>query len=700
MIFVDRNAVPAPAELLAFHDREMARLKPLFEMPAETQISVSRWLESRELRDRVLISLEALFHGKCAYCERPGVSIDLFRPRQRAGRGNGGIDNKHYGWLASDWNNLYLCCRECNLRKANLFPIDGPAAAPFTSGKALAAEKPLLVDPCNDDPARHLRFGADGFVEPLSLSGEVTIKVLNLNAPSLVWQRRETARATIAQFEAGWAQFGDIADKNDFANAWLRQHASTIPHAAVVRDVLKHFLGGHTEQSTAAFPAPTLPVPPAGAMPARVASISTAVWLQRIEICNFKAITCLDQRFPSFGERNEREGQSWLMFLGENGAGKSSILQAVALALMPDAERDAYGNPARWLNKHGQAGRVCLTFSDNSQRELSFQEGDKSFTASGALPDMPVLAYGATRLLPDRERDNAREPTAVSVRNLFDPTFPLIDAERRLCDETAVSNDSFAMLVADLGRLLPAGASAPINRTKSALNSEVNGRVIPLRDLSGGYKSVLALAMDIMVHLTKSSFDMESARGLVMIDELELHLHPRWKIRIVEQLRGLFPRVQFISCTHDPLCVHGLRRGELHIIGLNPASQDFVVEQYDVPPGTRADEILTGPWFGLQSTMDAGTMELMADHSALLQLETRTEEQERSMELIYGELSLRLAPFDDIGDKRTARAARRIRPDGLSDGALTDANVAPEIKRRFNAILTGAGKTDPEDDLA
>lgn len=706
MIFVDRNATPAPKELVTFHEQEMARLKPLFELPKDERAQFPPDIfRSHKLRDSVRKHLDKLFQGKCAFCERSGATIDHFRPKRRAARGGGLIDNDHYWWLASDWNNLYLCCRECNMRKGNLFPIDGPAAVPFTSGKALVAERPLLVDPCNDDPSLHLRFNADGSVVPLSVTGEVTIKVFELNNPGLVEQRREKGIFITVLCEREWTRSGSLADKSVFTHVVLGQFAPSSVHTAVARAVVNDFFEartGPTKMTRPAHVALVSPIFPAGTKPESVKAVSTAVWLRRVEIRNFKAITSFDRTFPQLAEGKEDEGQPWLMFLGENGAGKTTILQAVALALMPDAERDAHDGPARWMSKRSGSGHVRLTFTDNSVRELSFSKGDKSFSVHGTVPQMPVLAYGATRLLPDPGKDDARTPTTVSVRNLFDPTFPLIDAERRLCDANAIPDESFAMLVTDLRQLLPAGANAPIKRTKTALNSEVKGQVIPLHDLSGGYKSVLALAMDIMVHLTESSFDMESAQGLVMIDELELHLHPRWKIRIVEQLRGLFPRVRFISCTHDPLCVHGLRSGELHIIAPDPASDDLRVEQYDVPPGTRADEILTGPWFGMQSTMDAGTMELMADHSALLQLEKRTEEQEHSLQLLYRELRVRLGTFGDTPGTRMAlaQAARQAANDTCSDWFISDADANPNVHERFNVILRSRMVPDAGDGLA
>ena len=95
---------------------------------------------------------------------------------------------------------------------------------------------------------------------------------------------------------------------------------------------------------------------------------------------------------------------------------------------------------------------------------------------------------------------------------------------------------------------------------------------------------------------------------MVLIDELEVHLHPEWKMRVVSDLRSVFPHLQFVATTHDPLCLRGLQPGELHRLERRDGA--ITVQQIDVPSGLDADEILTGSWFGLDTTLDA---EVQAD---------------------------------------------------------------------------------------
>ena len=102
----------------------------------------------------------------------------------------------------------------------------------------------------------------------------------------------------------------------------------------------------------------------------------------------------------------------------------------------------------------------------------------------------------------------------------------------------------------------------------------------PLSNLSAGQRTMLGLVADIAIKaLTQNNFlvppDALTAEddplprvlaqtpGVVLIDELDVHLHPKWQRGVIEKLRGLFPRLQFIGTTHSPFIVQSLRGDEL-----------------------------------------------------------------------------------------------------------------------------------------
>ena len=110
------------------------------------------------------------FHGKCAYCESAiGITaeleIDHFRPKSGATDLKGAASPDHYAWLTLEWLNHYASCPACNRAKRAIFPVEGERSEPMTPIEVVIAnERPVLVDPCRDDPGQHFLFSSDGTV--------------------------------------------------------------------------------------------------------------------------------------------------------------------------------------------------------------------------------------------------------------------------------------------------------------------------------------------------------------------------------------------------------------------------------------------------------------------------------------------------------------------------------------------------------
>lgn len=97
------------------------------------------------------------------------------------------------------------------------------------------------------------------------------------------------------------------------------------------------------------------------------------------------------------------------------------------------------------------------------------------------------------------------------------------------------------------------------------------GVPLDLSQLSDGERSFLALICDLGRRLALANPHLDNplhGAGVVLIDELELHLHPNWQREVIEKLRRTFPNIQFIATTHSPFVIQALRPGEL--INLDP----------------------------------------------------------------------------------------------------------------------------------
>lgn len=121
--------------------------------------------------------------------------------------------------------------------------------------------------------------------------------------------------------------------------------------------------------------------------------------------------------------------------------------------------------------------------------------------------------------------------------------------------------------------------------------------VLNFNQLSSGEKSIINIVFSIAQKLIKADRSSENpldGKGLILIDEIDLHLHPSWQVKIVKALKTTFPNVQFIVTTHSPLVLSSVKRGE--IIALSNGG----VSPYDKIPnkeGATANEILEKVYF-------------------------------------------------------------------------------------------------------
>jgi predicted ATPase len=410
-----------------------------------------------------------------------------------------------------------------------------------------------------------------------------------------------------------------------------------------------------------------------------------SIRLERIEIDHYKAIKHLELVFREpFGEQ-----EPWLLLLGENGVGKSSVLKAVTLALMdPAARAERVPNASTSVRIGGRArrGRVKLTLSDGSVIEMTFQRGDEAFRTTGRQPPFLVLGYGPTRL-PPPPHFTPGPLERLRVGNLFDALASLRDVERWLADTEAVPTASFNLHATDLKAMLPMDADERLLRRAGRVFARTNGVTVPLPELSDGFRSVIALATDMMQHFAASYESMTTAEGLVLLDEVEVHLHPRWRMTVISQLRTVFPRVRFIATSHDPLCLQQTEAGEV-VVMRRGSDRGVYAEVTNVPKGLRADQLLTGDWFGLGTTVDAETAKFIEDHGKLL-LKKQTKDVRQQRAVLEETLRGRLGHFAETSVERLAQdvaaevtAGQDLREVPVAQRNAMRDDILAEVERR------------------
>ncbi|MEH6917532.1 HNH endonuclease [Priestia megaterium] len=194
MIKVDRSCVPEPEVLRLDNckaDGEKNRAIKHFECNGPGPVTFNLYREAKP-------ALEELFNKKCAYCESKAKAVASFhvehwRPKRKVKEN---LIHKGYYWLASEWENLFLSCPTCNSTtyKGNRFPLkNGSRYANNSNDQIETIEKPLLLNPCLDNPEKHLHYKRNGFIKGLTVEGRMSIEVYGLFRSDLIGQRMACA---------------------------------------------------------------------------------------------------------------------------------------------------------------------------------------------------------------------------------------------------------------------------------------------------------------------------------------------------------------------------------------------------------------------------------------------------------------------------------------------------------------------------
>lgn len=619
--------------------------------------SIDRY--SRTLRD----ILSAVFQARCCYCEiyadrsSSGV-IDRFRPRGSA-PGRSGYRPISYWHLQADWRNLYWACATCNRYKADRFPLlNEPAPFGLPYEEIVHWEQPVLLDPCRDNPDDHLAFLEDGSVEGITPRGSETVMLFDLNRRQLLTARAEQVK--LFHFASPREREERAAGNNVHCAVWRQMlYGRDRPRTPYLRGE-----EGHPQ-----------------AVPERLenridtesgvgfeAYRAQAQYINRIKIKNFGPIHILDldlslslsPQAPCFA------------LLGENGVGKSTVLRALALALSGKAYAKRLGvTSAKLLSDGALDGEVRVSIVGGGDDIIMKLRRNRPIEFNIEHSRSLVLAYGATRLLPKGRHKPKPGRDHAKIDNLFDPFLPLSKPDDWLATLDAERLEEVNRVLADL---MPHEHQVKViqNPASQAISLEVGGAAgRKIEHLSDGYQSMLGMAVDIMKVLYRSGSTMESAEGVVLIDELGNHFHPAWRLQCLSALRTAFPRAQFIYSTHDPLCLRGLHEGEVAVLMRDRLGHIYALE--DLPPVSklRVEQLLSSEHFGLRSTADPQMEEDIREYETLLGTVDRTEEENDRLE----ELVQSLTDERYLGSTRRERLALQL----LDSSGLEQVPTQPSV---------------------
>lgn len=338
------------------------------------------------------------------------------------------------------------------------------------------------------------------------------------------------------------------------------------------------------------------------------------------------------------------------LLLGRNGAGKSTLLRAIALGLCDESEAIALKSEmvGEFIRRNKRGGfereasiEVTLISSEHTRKTEYTITTTVSRDASGRevlrkrtkperdfpWSDIFVCGYGVNRG-PRRRTPPGKYTRKEGLLSLFSDDSPLLDSEvalqrfelRQLKNKGSTVKDD---VLIHLKTILGLAPSYRVDILPDKVLVHGPWGAMPFHALGDGYRGTSGWVLDFLAsamandQLGKGT----SPQGIVLIDEIDEHLHPSWQRSLIPTLKKRFPRVQFVGTTHSAMALVNLKRDELVLCALRNAVAEALHGQFRGPEARTADELLRSEWFGLGSTLDSVSEELLDRYRATLREE-------------------------------------------------------------------------------
>lgn len=348
------------------------------------------------------------------------------------------------------------------------------------------------------------------------------------------------------------------------------------------------------------------------------------MFLKEIRLKNFKCITDLSLSF----EKGNADIRKWTIILGENGTGKSNLLKAIALITSgSNALGELLGNTDSWIRnnepfcsieavlqtKKGEERPITLRLNrgdhlsniiSNNRESLQLIDEALEYTERTYF----VVAYGASRRLSGDAMgsfEKSRSHRSGSVRNLFDGNASLNPLTAWVIDlDYRMGNEGLSVVATALNDFLPGITFSHIDKERKQLFFNTVDGAVPLEQLSDGYQNMAAWIGDLLYRITETFKDYKEpmkARGLLLIDEVDLHLHPKWQRRLIDFIGQKLPNFQVIATTHSPLTAQQADAGELYALRRNNNGFIELLPFVGAPRQLLVNQLLMSPVFGLET---------------------------------------------------------------------------------------------------
>jgi predicted ATP-binding protein involved in virulence len=321
----------------------------------------------------------------------------------------------------------------------------------------------------------------------------------------------------------------------------------------------------------------------------------------------------------------------WIFLTGENGFGKTCVLQAIVIGL--------FGN---------RDNQEILT-DDNCNISVELKaEGENRIYRMGIPKFEDFAAYGPSRLNHQaQESQNEISRKSSPTYSLFHTDGILLNIEYNLVIWHLKKDPRYEIITQALLNILPyiteiTIADEQVFYTES--ETEESGKTyqpMPFEKLASGHRSIIAMIGDMLIRFFKQQPDVrrtEDFKGIVFIDELDSHLHPKWQRELPALLSAVFPNVQFVASTHSVIPFLGAPENSVFLKVTRNREQGIQIEKVDIDiRNLLPNTLLTSPLFDMERLSQRNNKNLA---------EVRTEDSYDEMTK-NDEIRARLKAFED-----------------------------------------------------
>ncbi|TLD71338.1 ATP-binding protein [Phragmitibacter flavus] len=433
------------------------------------------------------------------------------------------------------------------------------------------------------------------------------------------------------------------------------------------------------------------------------------MYVQKVEIISLRTITTAGFELNHPDLPVNEAGQPLALpnvnlVLGNNGGGKSTILRAIALGLLTPVIESAGYVPYSLVRRTGK------TFAKDASVTLKVVFHEQDFAHVEQMPEQVTLTsrvirrgstefvqpdtktdknlwdgmyhddtlafffvgYGATRRVESSDnfdsatRKRSRHLRYQRVASLFEDHVSLIPLTAWLPSLKTENKGRYTQVVNLINKLLPTPFSFKGDIANGEFMFRHGEQDVPFPALSDGYKAYVGWVTDMLYHVCMgcpSGKKLVANRGIVMVDEIDLHLHPAWQRTVVPMMATALPNIQFIFTTHSPIVTGTLEPKNIFIVEEQSPGACTIKQYEESVHGHTAEQVLLSSYFDLPSTRAPAITEQIT------------------------------SIITDTGAPRAERVVQALKLLTNPARSLAADKSSPAVKRRKRPVIPGSSKT-------